>query len=128
MKICTYREGIKANFYIQSKGNYSGRPLKNPIANCFAVQTNTPLAFQICYCLFKMRVYEPFIHGTAVPFINLKDVQNIIQEAFSKTYCEKKLKAIEQIQELITIELKRIDNLKELEYTLSHKTYHEIKS
>lgn len=128
MKICTYRQGIKANFYIQSKGNYAGRPLKNPIANCFAVQTNTPLAYQICYCLFKMRVYEPFIHGTAVPFITLKDVQNIIKEAFSKNYDEKKLKAIEQIQAIIEIELKKINTLKELEFTLSHKAYYENKS
>lgn len=123
MKICTYRAGIKADFYIQSKGNYSGRPLKNPIPNCFAVQTNTPLAHQICYCLFKMRVYEPFIHGTAIPFIRLKEAQTIILEAFTKQYDEQKLKTIEKIQALIDVESEKINLLKQLEYTLSKETY-----
>lgn len=123
MNICTYRAGINANFYIQSKGYYSGRPLKNPIRNCFAVQTNTPLAYQICYCLFKMKIYEPFIHGSVIPFIRLKDVQNIISEAFSKQYDEHNLQTIEKIQALIDVQSEKINLLKQLEYTLSKETF-----
>ncbi|PWK27178.1 hypothetical protein LV89_01993 [Arcicella aurantiaca] len=123
MKICTYRAGIKADFYIQSKGNYAGRPLKKPIPNCFAVSTKKPFAYEIFYCLFKMKIYYPYIGGTAVPFITLYDFKKIAEPALKKQYDEVKLNAISSIQKLIEVEKKKIEKYQELEYALSIQTY-----
>jgi restriction endonuclease S subunit len=123
MKICTYRAGVQADFYIQSKGNHAGRPLKTPIPNCFAVSTKKPFAYQIFYCLFKMKIYYPYIGGTTVPFLSLYDFKKIAHPALEKQYDEVKLNAISRIQNLIEIEKRKIEMYHELEYTLSIETY-----
>lgn len=122
ISICTYTGTQKADFYIQSKGNYSGRPLKNPIRNCFAVKTNIPFAYEIVYCLFQARQFEIYIHGTCIPTIRITDVRKVINQSINKEFCNKKMNTVKKIDELIITELKKIEQLKELQMTLAHES------
>lgn len=115
LRIETYKGQKSANFFIQCKGNYSGRPLKKPIPNCFAVFTNNPLAFEIVYCLFKAKLFEYYIIGSVIPFIRITAVKKILEKYIIGDFCEKKLKAIQSIDQLLTIKQEQIKNLMELQ-------------
>jgi hypothetical protein len=115
MTIKTYT-GQNANFYIQSKGLHAGRPLKNPIPNCFAVNTEVANAFEIVYSLWIAKAFQYYIGGTCVPFIRIGDLKNIVIPAIenAKNVDEKQLKAIELIEKNIEIMNKKIKLMQEL--------------
>lgn len=94
MKI--YNGQLDADFYIQSHGKKnSGRPLRKPIRNCFAVWTNKENAFEIVNCLFVARKFEYFIGGSIIPFIRLYEIRKFLEGEFLKSYHAKSLKLIE---------------------------------
>ena len=117
--------GQTADFYIQNKGLNSGQPLKKPIRNCFAVTTDVPNAFEICYGLYRSSSYRSFIIGSVIPFIRKDDVLRIVDPAFKKTYDVKKLKAIGLIDQQIELANKKIEKLKQLQKALAIQTIKE---
>jgi uncharacterized radical SAM superfamily Fe-S cluster-containing enzyme len=108
--------GQEATFYIQCKGLHSGRPLKKPIPNCFAVFTDIPNAFELAYAVFTARKYEIYIKGSVIPFIRLSDAKEVLSKFANKsTYrIESNLKQIELIDKQIINLKKQIENLEHL--------------
>lgn len=101
--LTTYREGMKATFYIQTKGMNSGKPLRTPIANCVCVHTSIPNLFEIVFALYKGKLFYPHIGGSVIPFIRIRELKEVIDAGLRK-YDPKhneKLKSIESIELLL---------------------------
>ena len=106
----------KANFYIQAKGNHSGRPLTDPIPNSFAVYTELPYLKELVYALYTARKFEYFIGGSVVPFIRIGDVKMLLDESL-RGYTSNKDKLLKQIRivdELINTSESRLKKAKQL--------------
>lgn len=121
-KICTYNGQKSASFYIQSKGNYAGRPLRKPIPNCFAVYSENPFAFEIVYCLFKAKTFEYYIIGSVIPFIRIGEVKKILNQYLDKEYCTKHLQTVQAIDKLLDIKKDEIKNLMALQCGFARQT------
>lgn len=108
--------GTPATFYIQCKGEHSGRPLKNPIPNCFSVFTDIPNAYEIAYAAFVSKYYHRHIKGTCVPYIRIADAKEVLSLFISKVdeRKQKSLKEIKQIDEAIKNMKKQIYLLEQL--------------
>lgn len=78
LEIKQYKVGLVADFYIQCKGDHSGRPLKFPIPNCFAVTTDIPNLEQLVYALYVGRFFYPHIKGSVVPYIRICDAFEVV--------------------------------------------------
>jgi hypothetical protein len=102
-------------FYIQSVGNNAGRPLLKPIANCWEIKTYRNVDYEILYLIFESRILEPFIGGSVIPFITLRDYKNIIRPILANAIHEN-LQIIEKYLQIRKIEnnIKRQDEIKRL--------------
>ncbi|MES2590901.1 MAG: hypothetical protein V4608_03365 [Bacteroidota bacterium] len=100
-RVITYpnKSKLTPSFYIQMKGLHSGRPLRKPIKNCVAVYSEIPFLFEMVYLLFKGRKFEYHIIGTAIPFIRIEDLKNVINEAVV-FYRPEKIKLLDQINKI----------------------------
>ena len=71
-------------FFILSKGDNAGKPSLQPWANSFAVicqnQQYVNFYFWLVYGLFKANKFKVRLRGSAIPFINVDDVRDVIQE------------------------------------------------
>lgn len=106
------------SFYIQIKGNYSGRPLRKPIPNCAAVYTDNPILFEIVYALFKGKRFEPDLKGTAVPYVRIDDLKNVISIGVLK-YNDKKAHLLQNVNKIDTLLLnltQQLKTVKQLQY------------
>jgi hypothetical protein len=122
IKLITYSGQTDANFFIQCKGNNSGRPLVDPIPNCFAVYTDVPYAFDIIQGLFISKKFVRDIIGSCIPFIKKQDLLNIIEPQLKKSHNLKELEAINLVDQQIENTLKKIDLLKKLKISLAQKS------
>lgn len=89
LKICTWTKKIgEAEFYIQSKGLHAGRPLNEPIPNCWAVFTSVPYLFQIAESIYASGHLNTLLIGSVIPFIRLTEYRPILSKAveFSADY------------------------------------------
>lgn len=120
IEIKTYN-GDKATFYIQCKGLHSGRPLRDPIPNCFMVNTDVDNAFQIVYSLWVSKSFQHYIGGSVVPFIRIGDVKGIVCPAIKNysNYEEKELGALELVDENIVNLQKKLKLIQELKVSLA---------
>lgn len=110
-----YNGEHKADFYIQSHGNHAGRPLREPIPNCFSVWCDQEHAFEIVYCLYSAKVFEFYIIGSVIPFIRLYEIRTLLNQHFSKSFCSKKLHAVraaDQLEKQLKLQLEKIKQLK----------------
>ena len=115
----TYSGQQDADFFIQCKGNHSGRPLKTPIPNCFAVYTDVDHAFEIVYSLYKARRFTRYIIGSVVPFIRKRDLLDIIVPAFKQNYNPIRLAGVKAIDIHVQELEKQIEKLKLLQGRLA---------
>lgn len=90
-KVKTHRKEnqiSKPHFFIQSKGLHSGRPLENPIPNCFVFQTETEeekeFYFWLSFGLWQSKAFRPFLIGSVIPFIRIGELKQCIQVAEEK--------------------------------------------
>lgn len=71
-------------FYILCKGQNAGKPGFKPWTNSFAVicnnKQNFDFYFWLVYGLWKDGKFKTRHRGTAIPFINLNDVRDLIRE------------------------------------------------
>lgn len=104
LEIKQYKPGIVADFYIQCKGDHSGRPLKFPIPNCFAVTTHITNLEQLVYALYVGRYFEPFIKGSVVPYIRIGDAFEVIWRGIE----QQNGKALEVLKTLEKIERQQV--------------------
>ena len=100
-RVITYpnQSNLTPSFFIQMKGNHSGRPLRLPIKNCVAVYSEIPLLFEMVYLLFKGRKFEMYIGGSVVPFIRIDDLKSVINEAVI-FYRPEKIKFLDQVNKI----------------------------
>jgi len=88
IKTYNYKQGKTYNqphFYIQNKGNHSGRALQNPIPNCFVVTTETEeqreSLYYLCHSLKEGQFFKYYIIGSVIPFIRINDTRKVINTA-----------------------------------------------
>lgn len=100
-RLLTYPNKSKGTptFYIQMKGEHSGRPLKQPIKNCVAVYSDVPFLFELVYLLFKGRKFEIHLKGSVIPFVRIEDLNEVINEGL-KMYSPAKEKLLVQIKKI----------------------------
>lgn len=78
----------KPHFFILNKGNNSGRPLSAPCANCFIIQFQNEIEkeqiYWLIYCLWQSKAFYPFLRGSVIPFIVLRDIKSCLLEGINK--------------------------------------------
>ncbi len=137
MKIKTYN-GATAEpqeqetvFYIQSHGFNAGRPLKNPLPNCWEVRTERSADFEILYIVFESKILTPFFRGSVIPFIALGEYKNIISPILKNAIHENRIinehyLQIRKIEEQMQNQDKIKKLMQELKKSLSMELYKKI--
>lgn len=76
------------HLFVQSHGLHAGRPLKHPIPNCFVVLLNAAedqaFYFTLIDILFQSNCFKPFLVGSVIPFLRIKDVKSLIIETLAR--------------------------------------------
>jgi hypothetical protein len=90
-KITTYSPDQKRStfaFFILNKGMNSGKPLEHPCPNCFTFnatdQAEKDLYYWICFGLWQSKSLHPYLNGSVIPFIHLRDLNQVISQASEK--------------------------------------------
>ncbi len=90
-KITTYSPDQKRSpfaFFILNKGLNSGKPLEHPCPNCFTFnavdQAEKDLYYWICFGLWQSKSLHPYLNGSVIPFIHLRDLNRVISQASEK--------------------------------------------
>lgn len=119
-------------FYIQSVGENSGQPLREPIPNSWEVITKREIDFQILYIVFESRILESFWRGSVITFISLNDYKNIIFPILKSAIHENNIinqhyLQIEKIENQINHQQKIKTLLQELKKTTARKVFNDFK-
>lgn len=120
-------------FFIQSHGYNAGRPLKNPIRNCWEVRTERSADFEILYIIFESKILLPFVGGSVIPFIRLSDYKNIISPILKNAVHENRIINAHYLQiRKIEEHMQQQDKIKmlmqEMKKSLSHELFKKIKN
>ena len=108
----------KPHVFILNKGNNSGKPLLSPCPNCFVIQFESQedkeSIYWILWGLWQSKAFYPFLRGSVIPFIVLRDVKSCIGDGLDRVERspEQFKKAIDMLQKLSKIENQYIQNLK----------------
>ncbi len=100
----------KPHFFILNKGNNSGKPLISPCTNCFSIQFNCnqdkEQVFWLLFCLWQANAFYPFLRGSVIPFIILRDMKKCIQSGLDKSdrHPEQFLKMVATFQSINQLE------------------------
>lgn len=119
-------------FYIQNKGKNSGRPLKNPIPNCWEFRSVRSVDWEILSLVFLSRILEPFIIGSVIPYIRLVDYKNIIFPILKNAIhndgqVNAKYLQIREIEKQV-LHREEVNNLlKQLKIATAHETIKNLK-
>ncbi len=118
-------------FFIQSHGFNAGRPLKNPIPNCWEVRTERSADFEILYIVFESKILDTWFRGSVIPFIALRDYRNIIAPILKNAIHENRIindhyLQIRKIEEQVQNQEKIKNLMKELKKTLSREVFKKI--
>ena len=89
LKYYNQKEEIrKPHFFILNKGNNSGKPLSAPCANCSVIQfqneTEKEQVYWLLYSLWQSKAFYPFLRGSVIPFVVLRDVKYCIMDGLEK--------------------------------------------
>jgi hypothetical protein len=78
----------KPHFFILNKGNNSGKPLSAPCPNCFVIQfqnkTEKEQVYWLMYSLWQSNAFYPYLRGSVIPFVVLRDVKSCLSAALNK--------------------------------------------
>ena len=78
----------KPHFFILNKGNNSGKPLVSPCANCFVIQFSNnedkEQVYWLLYSLWQSKAFYPFLRGSVIPFIVIRDVKERLSDGLEK--------------------------------------------
>ena len=81
----------RPHFWVQSHGKHAGKPLREPIANCFTVVTRTTeertLMFALCEMIYLSKKPMEIIRGSVIPFMTLRDYYKLLDQC-KYTICE----------------------------------------
>jgi hypothetical protein len=86
-KIKTHKSGRmyqQPHFFILNKGLNSGKPFNHYVCNSFVFLADTKEEKDFYYHLllgcWELRLFRPYLKGTAIEFIRLGDVIDVMQE------------------------------------------------
>ncbi|MDD3319889.1 MAG: hypothetical protein PHS59_00380 [Paludibacter sp.] len=89
--IKSHRPGVvytMPHFFILNKGNNSGKPLAVPCTNCFVIQFQSEeekeQIYWLLYSLWQSKVFYPFLRGSVIPFVVLRDVKSCLLDSLNK--------------------------------------------
>lgn len=89
--IKSHRPGVvysMFHFFILNKGNNSGKPLSAPCPNCFVIQfqneTEKEHIYWVLYSLWQSKAFYPFLRGSVIPFVVLRDVKSCLLDGLNK--------------------------------------------
>ena len=111
----------KPHFFILNKGNNSGKPLISPCPNCFSIQFNRnqdkEQVFWLLFCLWQSNAFYPFLRGSVIPFVVLRDMKSCINENLNKAVSKpgQFQKMVESFQAINNVEIQLKQNLKAIE-------------
>ncbi len=111
----------KPHFFILNKGNNSGKPLISPCPNCFSIQFNCnqdkEQVFWLLFCLWQSNAFYPFLRGSVIQFVVLRDMKSCINENLNKAANNpgQFQKMIESFQAINRVEIQLKQNLKAIE-------------
>jgi len=78
----------KPHFFILNKGNNSGKPLTVPCPNCFVIQfqceEEKEQIYWLIYSLWQSKAFYPFLRGSVIPFIVLRDIKSCLLDGVEK--------------------------------------------
>lgn len=116
-------KGQPAPLYIQSKGNHAGRPLRQPIANCFAVYSTHPHLYAVAFAAYSAKAYDQFIGGSVIPFLRMDDATEVLNTFILRATPEKakQLAAIQLADDLHARMLRAADKAFRLRYQLARR-------
>lgn len=90
MKIKTYKGKLvqQPHFFILNKGMNTGSPNFKPYSNCFVLLAETDKErndyYWLCFALWQTGKFRPRLVGSAVPFIHISDLKQVISDALIK--------------------------------------------
>ena len=89
LKSYSQKEEIRnPHFFILNKGNNSGKPLLAPCPNCFLIQFQNEIekeqVYWLLYSLWQSKAFYPFLRGSVIPFVVLRDVKSCLLDALAK--------------------------------------------
>jgi len=89
--IKSHRSGVvysMPHFFILNKGNNSGKPLTSPCPNCFVIQfqceEEKEKIYWLLYSLWQSKAFYPFLRGSVIPFVVLRDVKSCLLDGLNK--------------------------------------------
>lgn len=124
--MCTYslksynqkKEVRNPHFFILNKGNNSGKPLVSPCTNCFVIQFQSEMEkeqiYWLLYSLWQSKAFYPYLLGSVIPFVVLRDVKECLAVAMKKMEANpgQFQKTVEALRSLEAMENKFKQNLK----------------
>lgn len=123
-KLKTYQPGKplpQFHYFIQCKGNHSGKPLRQPIPNCFVAsccnQEELDYWTAITNALFLSKRFELLIIGSVIPFIRLRETEQLLEQHqhITATKVLKTAHSLNLISELHRQSVERLKAIKQLE-------------
>jgi hypothetical protein len=101
-RLTTYNGSeYKNSIYILNKGNNSGKPSLKPFRNSFVAICKDAAQVERVYMalqlLYRSRIYEYWIFGTAIPFIRLKAVKDVLLHNAHLFTCDELERTIQQV-------------------------------
>lgn len=106
------------HFFILNKGLNSGKPLKEPIPNCFVCSCNSETERDFLYWfvfgLWQSKAFEPYLTGSVISFIRKKELSTVINQGMEKLKVNE-LKAKKNISAIQKVEIYRLNILKQIQ-------------
>jgi hypothetical protein len=121
------QESERPHFFIQSHGDHAGRPLREPIANCFTVvaerDDDRELLFYTCRMLYLSKRFHRIIRGSVIPFIALYECKKVVREGIeissrNTVQFDKVCETLAVIEKTIAANILQNKTLKEFEAAL----------
>jgi len=130
-KFHSTQQAYPFSFYVQSIGHNSGRPLKQPIANCFTIickdRNHHRSLYWLCYCLWKSNAFYSLIRGSVIPFLTIgdfkKQLRSTIDAGIEQFRFEQLVKNLQLIEQLETNANKRVQLITELRVALIREVF-----
>jgi len=110
-------EILKPHFFILNKGNNSGKPLQAPCPNCFVIlfqcEAEKEQVYWLLYSLWQSRAFYPYLRGSVIPFVILRDVKSCLLDGLKKMEAnpDQFQKVVEALRNLEAMENKFKQNL-----------------
>lgn len=117
------------HFFVLSKGNNSGKPLKEPCPNCFVILVKTEEEaenlYWIALSLWKSKFWYQHLVGSVIPFLRLQEFKSNFRDKVLQIYKEHKkhtenVEKLKKLESLSTIYSKNLDTIERLKAAILH--------